>query len=224
MEATYQRIRIRTFALVLGLVACAGHSDDKLSDASTSDAASTGGGDGGNVIDDAGTDANEPGDSGGDAQQAKFALSSATLTEGAAFPKDSTCDGADTSPPFKWTKGPDGTQAYAIVLTDTTIGLVHWVIYDIAGNVFDTPAAIAESYQPAVPLGSKQAKNYAGKYVYAGPCPPTGGGNHIYEFAIYAVDIGQLPGATMATTKEDIVTLIEAHKTDLARLTGTYGR
>lgn len=182
--------------------------------------------DGGGTATDGGADtAPPPSDGGGgDAPSGTFALTSTALAEGATFPTVSTCDGANTSPPLHVAGAPAGAQSFALVLTDKTNGLVHWAIYDIPPSVSDVAAAIANAYQPAFPAGAKQAKSIGGTPVYAGPCPPKGGGAHTYDFALYAVDVAALPGTTANTTKDAIVTLLGTHKTAVANLTGTYTR
>ena len=45
---------------------------------------------------------------------------------------------------------------------------------------------------------------------------------HTYEFALYAIDTATLPGATIATTRAQAVTLIQLHDLATANLTGTY--
>ena len=161
-------------------------------------------------------------DAGADVVAQPFTLTSTALAEGATFAVDNTCTGTDSSPPFAWTPGPSGTMSYAIVLTDTTNKLVHWAIYDIPlqVQVEQIPAGIERVYEPKTPLGSKQAKSYmAARQGYAGPCPPT---EHVYELALYAVDVAKLPNTTIGTTKEQIVTLLATHKLGVAKLTGKY--
>ncbi|HEY5920920.1 MAG TPA: hypothetical protein VIV11_04580, partial [Kofleriaceae bacterium] len=59
---------------------------------------------------------------------------------------------------------------------------------------------------------------------YLGPCPPAPDPAHMYEFAVYGLDVATLPGATMATTRAQAVPLITQHMTARALLTGTYER
>jgi Raf kinase inhibitor-like YbhB/YbcL family protein len=218
------------------LAACSGSSSGSGVDTATdgggggADAAGQGqgndaggaGDDGGGVTTDAGTADTAP-PPGSDAAAA-FALTSTALAEGATFGAANTCDGANTSPPFHWVGAPAGAQSFALVLTDKTNGLVHWAIYDIPPSIVDVAAAIPSAYQPAFPAGAKQARSISGSPVYAGPCPPKGGGAHTYDFALYAVDVAALPGTTANTTKDAIVALLATHGKGTAHLTGTYAR
>ena len=228
-----------TIALGLAMARCSSSSDGGSASGGDSGAGSDtgGGGGGGGGGDDGGTTSSDSGgggggddgstlppDGGGDSGAGGFALTSTELAEGATFGVDNTCDGANTSPPFAWTGAPSGAKSFAIVLTDKTNSLVHWTIYDIGAQTTSTPADIEAKYQPADPAGSKQAKSIKNAPVYAGPCPPKGTPAHSYEFSLYAVDVDTLPATNANTTKEQIVTLLGAHKVAVTTLNGKYGR
>lgn len=187
-----------------------GTTPDASSDSSSSpdSASSTGGSDGG-------------GDA-ADAAPQPYVLTSTALAEAAKFDPANTCNGVDTSPPFTWTAGPAGTMSYAMVLTDKSNSLLHWVIYDIPAATTSLPANVEKAYQPANVAGAKQPLSFnAGVRGYLGPCPPM---EHTYEFALYALDVAALPGASMATTREEAVTIIQAHDLAVAKLTGKYAQ
>jgi len=149
-----------------------------------------------------------------------FALASPSLAPNASFAKDNTCDGADASPQLDWENAPDDTGSFAVVLTDTSISLVHWVLYDIPGGWTGLPAGVAAGYEPAnVPGAHQPIGLQAPDRVYHGPCPPA---KHFYQFAVYSLPEATLPGATMDTTKEDAVDAITAHGGSPATLVGSY--
>jgi len=155
-----------------------------------------------------------------DAPAGPFALTSTAFTEGMTIPAVHTCNGPNTSPPLAWGPGPAGTMSYAVVLTDQTNMLVHWVIYDIPANRFELPADVDKTYAPADVLGAHQTRAYDNQVIgYLGPCPPN---LHTYQFAIYALDVPTLPGATMTTTRPQAVAAIGAHDLAMATLTGRY--
>src|SRR5687767_2886050 len=60
-----------------------------------------------------------------------FTLTSPVLTEGAMIMQVNTCDGGNTSPQLDWSGNNMNAMGFAVVFTDKTNGLVHWVIYDI---------------------------------------------------------------------------------------------
>jgi Raf kinase inhibitor-like YbhB/YbcL family protein len=151
-----------------------------------------------------------------------FTLESKELEEGATFDKDLTCNGKNQGPSFQW-KGapPEGTQSFALVMVDRTLkNFYHWAIVDIAKDVRELPAAIPLGFELETPAGAKQIKNYQGKAVYAGPCPPNG--EDTYEFALYALGVPSLDGVTDKTTGAAIVKLVQENSLGVAKLTGKY--
>ncbi len=160
-----------------------------------------------------------------DAATGPFKLTSATLTEGGTFPKESTCNATPqssmASPPFTWTPGPPGTKSYALVLVDTSNGLAHSAMYDIPATVFELPKGVERKYQPAVPAGAKQTKAYDGvTFGYLGPCPPTG--EHVYQFTLYALDVDTLPNMTQNTDAKTCNSEAKKRALGFATLTAKY--
>lgn len=200
---------MKRLALLLVFAACGGDDAPAQTDAAVDGAGSS-------TVDAAALDAPIGG---------MFALTSPMLTEGATIMTANTCDGANTSPQLVWSGNAMGALSYAVVLTDKSNNLVHWVIYDIPAAATGLPAAVEKVYAPTNVMGAHQTASYqATVRGYLGPCPPTNGGAHTYEFAAYGVDVATLPGATMATTRTQAVTLITQHMTAKATLTGMYER
>ena len=191
---------MKRLALLL-LVGCGGGSDSPAVDAAT---------DGVSVVD-AAIDAPPSG---------AFTLSSPMLAPGAMFNAANTCNGANTSPQLTWTAGPAGTLSYAVVFTDKSNALIHWVIYDIPASATGLPGDVQKAYMPANVTGAKQTLSYqAGTRGYLGPCPPV---LHTYEFVVYALSVATLPGVTMASTRQQVEPIIQANDLAMAALSGTY--
>lgn len=151
---------------------------------------------------------------------AAFALTSTGFTEGMPIPPKYACAGANGSPDLTWTPGPTGTLSYAVVLTDKSNNLLHWVIWDIPGATTSLPASVENKANPADPAGSKQVKSYDNKtFGYLGPCPPN---MHTYEFAVFALDVATLPNVTTASTRAQVDAEILKHDLATTTLTGTY--
>ena len=72
--------------------------------------------------------------------------------EGTAIPAKYACAGANVSLDLSWTPGPAGTKSYAVVLTDTSNTLIHWVIWDLAGT--SLPEGVEHKPNPATPAGA----------------------------------------------------------------------
>jgi Raf kinase inhibitor-like YbhB/YbcL family protein len=160
-----------------------------------------------------------------DASTAPFTLTSPSLTEGATIAMPNTCDGANTSPELMWSGNTNGAMSFAVVMTDTSNDLVHWVIYDIPVSTSGLPAGVQKTYSPTNVMGAHQTTSFQmAVRGYLGPCPPAQDGAHIYELAVYGVDVAMLPGTSMMTTRQQAVPLIKQHETAKATLTGMYDR
>jgi len=152
-------------------------------------------------------------------------LTSPAFTEGGTVPTVNTCDGANTSPVLSWTGAPAGTQSFAVVLTDLTIAMAHWVIYDIPASATGLPAAIENTSSPTSVPGARQIVSIHSPVIgFYGPCPPKGDQPHSYQFAVYALDVAALPGVSAQSTRPDAVAEIQTHRLDGGTLTGMLGR
>lgn len=156
---------------------------------------------------------------------AGMVLTSPAFAEGGTVPTVNTCNGANTSPVLSWTGAPAGTQSFAVVLTDLTIAMAHWVIYDIPASATGLPAGIENTSSPAsVPGAGQIVSIHAPTIGFYGPCPPVGQAAHSYQFAVYALDVAALPGVSAQSTRPDAVAAVQAHRLDSGTLTGTFGR
>lgn len=152
-----------------------------------------------------------------------LAITSTAFTSGAAIPVLHTCKDTtaqkDSSPPLAWTGAPAAARSFAVVLTDNSIGRVHWAIFDIAPTTTALPLNIDKVYAPAAVPGAHQVSADTSFHGYQGPCPPS---KHEYEFAIYALDATTLPGAAMTIAAKDLVPIIQAHMLATAKITVTF--
>ncbi len=159
----------------------------------------------------------QPGGSGGGGSSggaSGFTLTSPVLTEGGVYPAANTCAGADVSPELDWTAGPAAAKSYALVLTDTTINLVHWVVWDIPIATSSLPAMLAATPNLTTPAGAHQiALSGTG---YTGPCPS--GNLHVYELDLHAVDVATLPGVPANATTAELKALVTTHSLGKASL------
>jgi Raf kinase inhibitor-like YbhB/YbcL family protein len=151
-------------------------------------------------------------------------LTSTQVTEGSPFPADITCaDSSMGSPDLTWTAGPSGTMSYAVTLTDLTFNsLVHWAIWNIPSTTTMLPAKLATAAMLTAPAGAQQLNAFSGNGYY-GPCPA--GTVHHYQFRVYALSVGTLPGtiptmgSSMATSS--IKSTIVQNTIGSGTLTGT---
>jgi Raf kinase inhibitor-like YbhB/YbcL family protein len=149
-------------------------------------------------------------------------LTSPAFSEGGTVPIANTCKGANTSPALSWTGAPSGTQSFAVVLTDLTIAMAHWAIYDVSMSATGLPAGIENTADPPSVSGAHQIVSiHAPTVGYYGPCPPNPPA-HMYQFAVYALDVAMLPGVSATSTRPDTVAAIQAHRLASATLTGLF--
>jgi len=135
-------------------------------------------------------------------KQKDFVLSSPSFAAGSALPAEFTCEGkpfaGGTSPELTWTKGPKGTQSYAILLKDLSIEAAaadpdsypeisdkdpshayHWILWGIKGSKKSLPAALPNGQFPEISglKGTEQlngAPPWYDVFAYFGPCPNLG--------------------------------------------------
>ena len=108
-------------------------------------------------------------------------LKSKDFEHGGNIPSEFTCDGKDVSPQLSWDDVPDGTESFALSITDPdALGgeFIHWLVYDIPKDVRNIDRASLRE-------GAKQVENDFGKKDYGGPCPPSG--THRYIFTLHAL-------------------------------------
>jgi len=150
-------------------------------------------------------------------------LTSTAFGDGERIPELYTCDGADISPPLRWSGVPAGTRSFAILCDDPDAPggtWTHWAAFDIGAD--------ADRLRESFPKGSRvdhvrQALTDFGRTGYGGPCPPRGHGVHHYHFRILALDVERLDLPARATF-EDVAEAAEPHMLEQATLTGTYSR
>jgi Raf kinase inhibitor-like YbhB/YbcL family protein len=106
-------------------------------------------------------------------------LRSPAFEDGGPIPAKHTCDGEDISPPLAWDGVPDGTQAFALLVTDADAGgFVHWMLTDIPGDVHELPEGQGDA------IGVPGTTSF-GPVGWGGPCPPSG--EHHFVFTLYAL-------------------------------------
>ncbi len=149
-------------------------------------------------------------------------ISSSAFSEGGAIPKSYTCDGEGLSPALSWTGVPSGTQSLALIADDPDAPsgtFVHWVLYDIPGDLASLPGGVAKT--GTVQGVGIQGTNSARKTGYMGPCPPRGN-PHRYFFKLYALDakLNLKEGAS----KADVENAMKGHILAQGQVMGKYGR
>jgi Raf kinase inhibitor-like YbhB/YbcL family protein len=114
-------------------------------------------------------------------------VTSTAFQQGMSVPKQYTGDGADQSPPLRWSEPPSGTKSIALICDDPDAPRgtwVHWVLF----NLPIQNRELEEGVPTTATLSSraKQGKNDFGNIGYGGPAPPKGKA-HRYFFKLYAL-------------------------------------
>jgi Raf kinase inhibitor-like YbhB/YbcL family protein len=168
-----------------------------------------------------------------EATMAQFTLSSPSFRNNQPMPAKHSCEGQDASPALKWEGAPAGTKSFAVIADDPDApggSWVHWVIYNISGNVVELAENVSKgdtvawvAYEIATySAGAKQGMNDFGKVGYGGPCPPRGHGVHHYHFRLYALDTDL--NLTPRVTRKQLESAMKGHILAQAELVGTYQR
>jgi Raf kinase inhibitor-like YbhB/YbcL family protein len=141
-------------------------------------------------------------------------LRSEAFEDGGPIPEKYTCDGEDVSPPLAWDGVPEGTQAFALLVTDPDAGgFIHWMLTDIPGDVRELPEGQGDA------IGVPGPTSF-GPVGWGGPCPPSG--THQYVFALYALpdELG-LAGSADGSALQSAA---QASALGTVELTGVYSR
>jgi len=105
--------------------------------------------------------------------------------DGAAIPKEFTCDGEGKKPTLAYRQLPAGAIELVLVVEDPDAPdgtFTHWTAWGIAAA---PGGGLAPDGQ--FPAGVKEGKNSAGKVGWTPPCPPKGDKPHRYVFSVYAL-------------------------------------
>ncbi len=123
-------------------------------------------------------------------------VTSPAFGAGDELPGEFTGDGLGQSPPIAWTKGPPGTQAYAINLWHTPeSGDVksYWVLYDIPADITSLPQNVRGTGTPGT--------NDKGHLAYD-PMRSKGPGVKQYHLTVFALSESLGPASTPLTRNE----------------------
>jgi Raf kinase inhibitor-like YbhB/YbcL family protein len=158
-----------------------------------------------------------------------IAVRSDAFAQGAAIPKNYTCDGENVSPPLAWSGVPSGAKILALICEDPDAPMgtfTHWIVYNLPHSLTELKEREppGDSISIALPDGTTsavpQGKNDFGKLGYGGPCPP--GGTHHYHFRLYGLDtlLALKPGAS----RRELFEVMKGHILAQGELMGTYAR
>ena len=143
---------------------------------------------------------------------ADMKLTSPVFKNNNFIPSEYSCEGQDINPPLTIEGLPQDTKSLALIVDDPDASMgtwVHWVVYNI-----EPVDKIEENTVPGA-----EAINNSGRFVYHGPCPPSG--THRYFFKVYALDTKI---QDKVKDKADLEKLMKGHILASAELVGLYKR
>jgi len=149
---------------------------------------------------------------------AKAALTVSTpgWKDGADIPFEYTQYQGNKFPGLEWSKGPDSTKSYAIIMQDSAFvmrgsPILHWSIVNIPANVTKLAAGMKPDEKPAAAIygPNYMARGSGVGQPYLGPRTPPGP-KHKYHMQVLALDI-TLPADFAPKTYEELVAPLKDH-------------
>ncbi|HEY8540547.1 MAG TPA: YbhB/YbcL family Raf kinase inhibitor-like protein [Steroidobacteraceae bacterium] len=118
----------------------------------------------------------------------------------------------NTFPGLEWSKGPEGTKSYAIIMQDSAFvmrgsPILHWSIVNIPASVTKLPEDMKPEEKPE---GSIYGPNYQGAAKpYLGPRTPPGP-KHRYHLQVFALDT-VLPADFAPKNYDELIEPLKGH-------------
>jgi len=164
--------------------------------------------------------------------QSGFLLIAPDIAQGAVVPERFT-EGSPTSPALRWSGVPEGTQSFALAVTDPDLpaafnfprSFAHWLVHDIPGHI----RALPEGASMSLAMPGPEAELNSDFVTFAipgfwrgwgGPWPPDR--QHRYVFTLYALKTARVaiaPDADLAA----FATAVLPVTIDQASFTAVYG-
>jgi Raf kinase inhibitor-like YbhB/YbcL family protein len=127
---------------------------------------------------------------GGDSAPVK--VESPAFANGDEIPEANSDYGDGVSPPLTWSRVPDATRSFAVIVEDPDVRqkapFTHWLLYNLPGDVRELPASIPPDSRLEQFGGARQGRASNGIVGYFGPRPPTDDDRHHYHFQVFCLD------------------------------------
>jgi Raf kinase inhibitor-like YbhB/YbcL family protein len=140
-------------------------------------------------------------------------ISSPVFENEETIPSEFTCEGADLSPPLKFTNLPNNTKSLVLIVDDPDANnWVHWLVWNIPPN--------STGFSKGENIAFPQGKNDFDDQRYNGPCPPSG--THRYFFRLYA--LGTMLDLKSGATRAQLDAAMSGHIIENTQLIGTCSK
>ncbi|MES2830537.1 MAG: YbhB/YbcL family Raf kinase inhibitor-like protein [Pseudomonadota bacterium] len=154
--------------------------------------------------------------------EGKLTVRSTSFKVGAPLPARLSEYADGVSPALTWDAVP-GAKSYAVIMEDPDAEpkpFVHWLAWNIPGNVTSLPEGLQEQARLTEPEGVLQGSNTRGTVGYYGPRPPPGDKAHRYHIQVLALDL--MPNVPFGSQREQLMTAIKGHVLAKGELVGSY--
>jgi len=128
------------------------------------------------------------------------------------------------SPALSWSKGPDGTRSYVVMVENPDAKepkpFVHWIAYAIPADLTRLREGLLGQPRLTEPEGLLQGQNSYGSVGWQGMKPPAGDPAHHYHFQVFALgrELGLEPGAK----RDEVIEAMRGHVLAAGELVGTF--
>lgn len=153
-------------------------------------------------------------------------LMSPAFADGARLPSRFTADGEGVSPPLVWGAVPEGTARLALLVEDADAPalqpLVHAIIWGLPADTGRLAEGAIVRDGDGGPDGRDVGRNSYFAEGWLPPDPPTGHGDHLYAFQLFALAEGPEPEANPG--RSELIEAMTGRVLAAGLLTGTYAR
>ncbi len=143
-------------------------------------------------------------------------ITSPAFRNGDRIPPEFTCDGDDVNPELHFDAVPAAAKSLVLIVDDPNSpsgNWLHWSLWNISPDV-----KVIETDD--LPHGAREGETDFSEIGYGGPCP--GYGEHMYRFAIYALDT--MLEVSHGAPRHILEAAMQGHVISSAFLTGRYQR
>jgi Raf kinase inhibitor-like YbhB/YbcL family protein len=153
-------------------------------------------------------------------------LASPAFADGARLPPRFTADGGGVSPPLVWSGVPEGTRSLALIVEDPDAPSPQPLVHAVVWNMRPDTGRLEEGAIRADGRGGADGRDVGrNSYFTEGwlpPDPPTGHGEHLYAFQLFALGDAGDPGTNPG--RSALVRAMTGNVLAAGLLTGTYSR
>lgn len=155
----------------------------------------------------------------------KLEVTSPAFLSGGRIPERFSAYEENFSPELSWSRGPDGTKSYVLLMEDPDAKkpkpFVHWILTNVPADVTHLREGLPGTPALPDPPGARQGTNSRGSIGYFGPRPPAGGDHH-YHFQVFALDT--MLNLEPSAGRKEVLAAIKGHILAKGDLIGVFSK